>query len=246
MAVRWKVTIAYKGSHFLGWQRLPKGRTVQQEIEQLLKKIHREQVLITGSGRTDRGVSAESQVFHFDSFLRIPKEQWLKIFRMMLPSDIYVKEVEEVDPTFHARRNVTKKRYNYYIECGEYNVLESDYVYQLNRSVDLERMREAAKLFVGTKDFTAFNSTPLDIIENQVRTLREITITQQGSKVVLSFLGKGFLRHMVRMIVAVILDVGLGRMEISDIEAMFEQNDKEACKFKANAEGLRLMEVFYD
>jgi tRNA pseudouridine38-40 synthase len=244
--MRLKVTVAYNGANFVGWQRQSKGRTVQKTIEDVISVILNQPTEITASGRTDSGVSALGQVFHFDSDINIPPLQWQKALNTQLPDDIYIKDVCVVSEDFHARFNVVYKRYDYCIQTGDYDVFSYPFIYQLNRPLDLDKMRDCAELFKGEHDFTSFNATPLEILPYQIRTIRRLDIIDEGDKVRLVFEGKGFLRYMVRMITQVLIEVGLGRLNKQDVMLMFELNNKQACKLNAPAQGLVLVEVRYD
>jgi tRNA pseudouridine38-40 synthase len=244
--MRFKVTVAYNGANFVGWQRQNKGRSIQKTIEDVISIIEKKPTEITGAGRTDSGVSALGQVFHFDSQLNIPEEQWQKALNDLLPDDIYIKDVTLVSDDFHARFSVMSKRYDYCIQTGEYDVFTYPHVLQLNKPLDIEKMRECAALFLGEHDFTSFNATPLETISYQVRTIQRLSIVDEGDKVRLIFEGKGFLRYMVRVISQVLINVGLHKLDQQDILRMFELNNKEACKLNAPAQGLTLVEVRYD
>ncbi len=244
--MRYKVTVAYNGANFVGWQRQIKGRSIQKTIEDVISVIEKRPVEITGAGRTDSKVSAVGQVFHFDSQLNIAEEQWQKALNDLLPEDIYIKDIRAVSDDFHARFSVTSKRYDYCVQTGEYDVFSYPYVYQLNKPLDLDKMRECSQLFIGEHDFTSFNATPIETISYQVRTIQRLDIVDEGEKVRLIFEGKGFLRYMVRMITQVLIEVGLNRLQISDVSRMFELNHKEACKLNAPPQGLTLIEVRYD
>jgi tRNA pseudouridine38-40 synthase len=243
--MRFKVTVAYNGANFVGWQRQSKGRTVQKTIEDIISVILNKPAEITSSGRTDAKVSAVGQVFHFDSDLNIQPSQWQKALNAQLPEDIYIKDVCEVSDEFHARFNVVSKRYDYCIQTGNYDVLSYPFVFQLNRPLDLEKMRECAMLFIGEHDFTSFNATPLEMIPYQIRTIKRLDIIDEVERVRLIFEGKGFLRYMVRMITQVLIEVGLNRLTKDDVIRMFEENNKEACKLNAPPQGLTLVEVRY-
>lgn len=244
--MRLKVTVAYNGANFVGWQRQTKGRTVQKTIEDIISVILNEPTEITSSGRTDSKVSALGQVFHFDSDLNIQPSQWQKALNTQLPSDIYIKDVCEVSDEFHARFHVVSKRYDYCIQTGDYDVLSYPFVFQLNRSLDIEKMKQCATLFVGEHDFTSFNATPLEMIPYQIRTIKRLDIVDEGERVRLIFEGKGFLRYMVRMITQVLIEIGLNRMNQEDVIRMFELKSKEACKLNAPPQGLTLVEVRYN
>lgn len=244
--MRFKVTVSYSGVNFVGWQRQSKGRTVQKSIEDVISVIMNQPTEIFASGRTDSGVSALGQVFHFDSDLDISPFQWQKALNTQLPDDIYIKDVCAVSDNFHARYDVISKRYDYCVQTGDYDVFSYPFVYQLNRPLDLDKMRDCATLFIGEHDFTSFNATPLEVLSYQIRTIRRLDIIEEGDKVRLIFEGKGFLRYMVRMITQVLIEVGLNRLSKQDVMLMFELNNKQACKLNAPAHGLTLVEVRYD
>ena len=129
--MRYFITFSYDGSDFSGYQKQPKARTVQNELEKVLKQINgNKEVEVQASGRTDAGVHAMNQKAHFDLTSELTCEKLQKAMNSLLPSDIYIKKVEEVDENFHARFNATGKEYIYKINMGEYNPLERKYVYQ--------------------------------------------------------------------------------------------------------------------
>ena len=171
--MRFKAIVSYDGSQFKGWQIQDDVRTVQGEIEKALSKISKKDISITASGRTDAGVHAENQVFHFDSDLDIP---WEKALNALLPTDIHIKNITKVSKNFHARFDAISKSYGYKINVEEYNVFEKDYVLQYNQSLNLESFKYALEMFVGKHDFTSFNKTPKSVISNQIRTISEINI----------------------------------------------------------------------
>ncbi len=245
MAIRFKVTVAYRGSQYSGWQRQGNAHSIQATLEKALHKIHKAPVEIFGSGRTDRKVSALGQVFHFDTHLTMTPNQVKEALNSSLPCDISIVDVIEVNADFHARYHVIKKRYDYVIECGPYNVFEYDSVYQLNRSLDIDKMKEASLLFLGTHDFTSFNATPLSVKKNQQRTIERLDIVIENTKVRLIFEGKGFLRYMIRYISQVLIEVGLHRYTIEDVIRIMDAKSKDACKVNAPAEGLILVKVWY-
>ena len=145
------MTFAYDGSKYKGFQKQPKAKTIQGEIEKALKILNNdEKVEIHASGRTDAGVHALNQKAHFDMDLKMPIEKLQKALNSLLPNDIYVKSIVEVSDTFHARYNVKAKEYIYKINMGEYNPIEKDYVYQYNKRLDVVEMERALKYLEGT------------------------------------------------------------------------------------------------
>ena len=140
--MRIKCIVSYDGTNFYGWQIQPDRRTVQEEIQKAIYKITKEEVTIHSSGRTDAGVHANGQVFHFDIQKQLPEKQWIRALNNFLPDDIYIKDSFIVDESFHARYSAKKKEYRYLVSTKAYNPIERLYIYQHNRSLDIEAMRQ--------------------------------------------------------------------------------------------------------
>ncbi len=244
--MRYKVVCKFKGYHYAGWQIQKNSSTIQQVIQSALSKITKSSISIVGCSRTDAKVSAKDFVFHFDSPIEIEPEIFRTAMNRTFPDDIHALQVEVVDSSFHARHNSKSKVYSYTIEMGEYNVFEHEFVHQLNQSLDIELCKQALDVFVGTHDFSSFNSTPLHVTKNQVRIITFASFQHIGSKVVIEIHGNGFLHHMVRMIVQSIIEVGLHRIGLDDVKTMLEAKSKQVCQFKAPAEGLCLERVSYE
>ena len=240
--MRFKCFVSYDGSNFSGWQIQKEVRTVQEEIQKVLSIICKEEIIITASGRTDAGVHAENQVFHFDSDLDIP---WKKAMNALLPSDIHIKNVTKVSQNFHARFNAFSKKYGYKINMGEYNVFDRNYILQYNRYIDVQKFKDALNLFIGTHDFTSFNKTPINIIPNQVRTISNIMIEESNGIITIEIMGDGFLRHMIRMLIATALAYSEGNISLDNIKFALEKPDKNLIQFNVDGCGLYLKEVYY-
>lgn len=240
-----KVIVSYNGVNFNGYQKQSNLRSVQGEIEKVLSKIHHYEVKSFGAGRTDKGVHALGQVFNFESDLEMEACQFEKAFNSLLPEDIYVKNVEEVDMSFHSRYSSKSKEYHYLVNLGEYNVLEKDYVLQLNKTVDVEKMREASKLFLGEHDFRNFCASEEEKVKDYIRIIESIEIIKENNKVLFIFKGNGFLRYMVRMLVAVLLEIGKGRKDVSFIEERLDSDKLNRSNYKVDSCGLYLVRVNY-
>ena len=156
--VRVKCSVSYDGSKFHGFQVQNKLRTVQGEIQKALKNICKEEIIIHGSGRTDAKVHGTKQVFHFDTTREMPEAQWKRAINHFLPNDIYILDSYFVDENFHSRYSAIKKEYHYLLSTKEYSPFETNYIFQYGRPLDLELMREAAKIFIGEHDFASFCS----------------------------------------------------------------------------------------
>lgn len=242
------ITFSYDGSNFAGYQKQPKMRTVQGEIEKVLKEINGDKkVDIHASGRTDAGVHALNQRAHFDIDIDITCDKLMKALNSMLPDDIYVKKVEEVDDNFHARFNAIGKEYVYKINMGEYNPLERNYVYQYNKKLDVVAMERGMKYIEGTHDFRSFTKIDEEK-EDYVRTVSQTNLirdTKDVNKITLVFVGTGFLRYMVRNIVGTLIEIGEGKRKSEDIITILKEMDRTKAGKIANAEGLYLKNVFY-
>ena len=242
---RYRCTVAYDGAAYDGWQSQKNGRSVQEAIEEALHAIAHTRVIITASGRTDAGVSAKAQVFHFDSDMDLSPRKWMGAINGKLPKDIHIMHMEETYGHFHARYNVRMKQYAYRINLGPYDVFTRDIAYQCPVKLDVEKMKEASRYLIGTHDFTSFNSNPLSETPNQVRTVKDITFEQNGNILTMYFTGKGFLRYMVRMMSAALIEVGRGKMEPQSVQRMLEARSKTIARKNAPANGLTLERVDY-
>lgn len=240
-----KVIVSYNGVNFNGYQKQNKLRSVQGEIEKVLKQIHHHDVKSFGSGRTDKGVHALGQVFNFETELNMGGKEYKKAFNSLLPKDIYVHDVEEVDISFHSRYSCKSKEYHYAINIGEYNVLEKDYVLQLNKDVDVEKMIDASKLFLGKHDFRNFCASEEEKVKDYIRIIDSIDINKSDNKITFILKGNGFLRYMVRMIVAVLLEIGKGRKDVSFITSRLDSDLLNRSNYKVDACGLYLVKVNY-
>ena len=246
--MRFFITFAYDGSKYKGYQKQPKERTIQGELERVLTIINNNtSVSVSASGRTDAGVHALNQCAHFDLNTSITSEKLKYALNNMLPKDIYIKKVEVVEDDFHARFNVQAKEYIYKINLGEYNPIEKDYVYQYNKQLDIVEMRKALKNLEGTHDYRSFTKTN-DEKDDYVRTIFKASITsdvQNANIIIISFLGNGFLRYMVRNMVGYLIEIGAGKHFSIDIIDVLTACDRTCAGVTAPPEGLYLKEVSY-
>lgn len=246
--MRYFITFSYDGSDFRGYQKQPKGRTVQGELESVLKKINGDKTVnIVASGRTDAGVHAMNQKAHFDLDIEMDLDKLLHSMNSMLPSDIYVKTVQRVSDNFHARYATTGKEYVYLINMGDYNPLERKYVYQHKNKLDVVEMQRAMKYLEGTHSFKAFTKAD-DEREDYVRTLSQTNLIRDlkdVNKITLVFIGTGFMRYMVRNIVGTLIEIGEGKRRSEEIIDILKSEDRTLAGKTANPEGLYLRNVFY-
>lgn len=246
--MRYFMTLSYDGSDFKGYQKQPRCRTVQGELEKVLKKINSDkEVEVKASGRTDAGVHAISQKAHFDLDSEIDCDKLIKSMNSLLPLDIHIKSVEVVSDNFHARFNAIGKEYVYQINMGEYNPLERKYVYQHDGKLDVVEMQRAMKYLEGTHSFKAFTKAD-DEREDYVRTLSQTNIIRDMkdvSKITLVFVGTGFMRYMVRNMVGTLIEIGEGKRRSEEIIEILNSEDRTRAGKTAPAEGLFLKNVFY-
>lgn len=246
--MRYLITFSYDGSKYKGYQKQPKSKTIQGELEKALKTINNnEKVDVSASGRTDAGVHALNQKAHFDLTISITEEKLKAGLNSLLPRDIYVKNVEIVDSSFHARFMVKAKEYIYQINMGEYDPIEKDYIYQYNKKLDVVEMERALKYLEGTHDFKSFSKAD-DEKEDFVRTIVQTNLIRNlknVNKITISFLGTGFLRYQVRNMVGVLIEIGEGKRKSEDILTILEAKDRRKAGITAAPEGLYLKDVFY-
>ena len=246
--MRYFMTFSYDGSDFNGYQKQPKGRTVQGELESVLKRINGDkEVSVVASGRTDAGVHAMNQKAHFDLDVEIEEDKLLHSMNSMLPEDIYVKQLESVGDNFHARFDAIGKEYIYQINMGEYNPLERKYVYQHCNKLDVAEMQRAMKYLEGTHNFRAFTKVDEEK-DDYVRTLSQTNMLRDlkdVNKITLVFIGSGFMRYMVRNMVGTLIEIGEGKRRSEEIIDILKSEDRTQAGKTANPEGLYLRNVFY-
>lgn len=241
---RYKVTVAYDGSSFLGWQKQSEGRTVQTEIEKILSQILDTPTPIFASGRTDAGVHALGQVFHFDCEKPLDLGKIKYALNCLLPEDIHILSIEEVDSDFHARYGVVKKYYRYILNMGEANPLQRQYRYEMHQTLDIAKMKEAAVLFLGTQNFMNFTSKEEDE-DKFTRTLYSLNIAVENDVVTFDLIGQGFMRYMARMIVGTLVAIGQGKEDLSFVSEMLHRETRKIISYKAPSQGLYLVHVSY-
>ena len=246
--MKYFMTFSYDGSNFSGYQKQPRERTVQACLENALKEINGgKAVSVCASGRTDAGVHAINQKAHFEIDKKIETDKLLRGINSLLPEDIYVKSIKEVSDDFHARFNAIEKEYIYIINMGEYNPLERNYVYQYGKRLDLSAMERGLKYLEGEHNFKSFTKSN-DEIEDYVRKISQTSIVRDSkdmNKIIITFVGTGFLRYMVRNMVGLIIEIGEGKRKPEDIIRILKEEDRTFAGKTAPACGLYLRNVFY-
>lgn len=240
-----KLTIAYDGTNYSGWQRQSNARSVQGEIEKKLRTITKQEIQIHGSGRTDAGVHALGQIASLTADLSIPVNKFAFVLNNALPSDIVIKEVVEMDMDFHARYSAKGKKYIYKIYNGAIrNPLYANYSYFVRRPVDINSIIEGSKYFIGEHDFKGFMSSGSNV-KNTVRTIYNIDVYKKDEFIILEYRGNGFLYNMVRIITGSLLDVSSGKIKMENLDYIIRSKDRRNARHKAPPQGLYLAKVYY-
>lgn len=242
---RYVCTISYDGSAYEGWQSQKRGTSIQETIERVVEHIAGVKTNVMASGRTDAGVSASAQVIMFDTEREMPARKWMGALNGFLPKDIHVIDCQEKNMCFHVRYNVRWKRYVYRIHMGMYDVFSRNTAYQCPIPLDVDAMKQALQYLIGTHDFTSFNSSPLEEYPDQVRTIFDIQLHQDGNDIAIEYRGKGFLRYMVRMMSSALIEVGKHKYPVEYIQELLDAKSKKVPHKNAPACGLRLEEVNY-
>ncbi len=242
--MRYLAIVSYEGTNYVGWQIQPNGLSVEEAIEKVLSKILNTPTKIYGSGRTDAGVHAIGQTFHFDSKEIADLGKFMYSMNKMLPNDIKISSLSKVNDDFHARFSAKSKTYVYKLNTGKFDVFEKEHVYQLLQKLDVNKMIEASKLLVGEHNFMNFTSKEEDE-SNFIRNIYSIDIKLDKDIITFSLTGNGFMRYMVRMIVGSLVEVGLNRMSIDDIKNLLSIGVRKQTQYKIDACGLYLVKVNY-
>lgn len=243
---RFRITVAYDGTAYYGWQVQPEHRTVQQCIEESVKRLTGETVKVHGSGRTDQGVHAAGQVAHFDLVRKWPCPALMKGLNAVLPQDIRVLRVARAKRDFHSRRSAVKKEYRYFIWNNP--VMEPCrrlYAVHARRPLDIGAMQAAARHLVGRHDFAAFTANANREVGSTIRDVYGLTIRKQGPLVVIRATSEGFLYKMVRSLTGVLLRVGEGQITPETVKEILNSRERTARVPTAPPQGLFLWRVWY-
>ena len=238
--------LQYDGSRYDGWQKQGNtGQTIQGKLEDVLEKLAGVPVEVRGAGRTDAGVHALGQTADFYIPDPISPPEVKSYLNRYLPEDIRILKAEQAGERFHSRLNAVSKTYRYVIETGEKkDVFQRKYVYGLGKRPDVEAMKQGASFLTGERDFKSFCANK-KMKKSTVRTVYSIDIREEGSRIILTFRGNGFLYHMVRIMTGTLIEVGLGKRPPEDIKRILAAANREEAGFTAPAEGLFLVKVDY-
>ncbi len=240
-----KLTLAYDGTAFHGWQIQPKLPTIQGELERTLRKLFNHDVHVAGSGRTDAGVHAHGQVANVHTERSMDTDAVLRGANALLPADIRVLLVEEVSAEFHARHSARSKTYEFHVwRQPIVSPFHVRFVHAFRYALNESAVDAASRAFLGTHDFTSFCSTATEI-EDRVRTIYEAGWERGDAAWVFRIRGNGFLQYMVRTIAGTILDAGQGRLDPSSIPEIFAAKDRRLAGPSLPPNGLHLISVEY-
>jgi len=241
-----KISIQYDGTRYKGWQKQKENSpTIQEKIEDVLSKMTGEDIQVIGCGRTDSGVHAEEYIANFKTNTEMSADEMLDYLYEYLPEDIVVKSMKDTTERFHARYNVKSKTYVYRIDNSRFrNVFNRKYAYHTNDSLNLAEMKKAAEVLIGTHDFQSFTSLKSPS-KSTLRTINSINIIKTGDLIEIEVNGNGFLWNMVRIIVGTLLDVGNGKLDVSDVERILNEKKRSEAGPISQAKGLCLKSVQY-
>ena len=241
-----KLLIEYEGTNYLGWQVQPKGPTIQGILEERLGLLTGEKTRLFGSGRTDSGVHAIGQVAHFKTESSMETHRMQRALNSLLPPDIVIQKMEEVEESFHARKHSKSKVYEYRILNRDLrSVFHRGYVWHIPQRLDFKEMGKATQYLIGEHDFSSFRS-----VGSPTRTtVRKVTRAEwkRGHSGLVRFEieANGFLKQMVRAIIGTLIEVGKGKMSAVEFRRILESKERSKAGPTAPAQGLFLKEVKY-
>ncbi len=242
---RWKCVCAYDGGPFNGWQSQEGGNTIQDVIERRMEKILGRKIRLEGSGRTDSGVHALAQVFHFDAAWRHGADKLRRALQTGLPRTIQLKSMRAVPAKFHARFAAKGKIYRYHIHLGSADPFTTAWCWSVGRELDWAAMAAAARLLRGKHDFWAFSGENDRTYETTVRNLRRLELRRRGRNLTFTFEADGFLYKMVRSLTGALVNVGLGKLTPREVAELLKTRRRIPAVNTAPAQGLFLVKVIY-
>lgn len=242
---RYFMELSYKGTNYCGWQLQPKGRTVQGDLEKALCTICREEISVTGCGRTDAGVHASYYVAHFESVkINLDQPDFTRKMNSFLSKDIALYSISKVSLDAHARFDAHKRTYHYFINIRKNPFLqESSWCYQ--RALDVQLMNEAACILLEYEDFTSFSKLHTDVKTNNCTIYQAFWKEEECAVLQFTISANRFLRNMVRAIVGTLVEVGEGKLNLADFRQIIEAKDRAKAGKSVPAQALFLAKVEY-
>ncbi|MDD5439797.1 MAG: tRNA pseudouridine(38-40) synthase TruA [Candidatus Omnitrophica bacterium] len=240
-----KLTIAYDGTDYCGWQRQENGLSVQEVLEKKLRKILGEKITVTGSGRTDSGVHARAQIAHFKTTKEMPLRNIYRALIAHMPADIAVIRVAQAGAGFDAQRDARQKKYRYTIYNDQVmSPFLRRYALHIPYRLDVNKMNAAARYLAGRHDFASFQNAHSSA-KTSVRTIQKITVRKKGAAITVDVAADGFLYNMVRSIAGTLIEVGRGKIAPDDVLDILNKKDRACAGPTVPPHGLALMRVYY-
>lgn len=241
--MRYFVELAYNGKPYHGWQNQPNAISVQQVLEHALSTLVSDTISITGAGRTDAGVHASQMFAHFDTETVFSEENLVYRLNAFLPPDISIYSIFKVKPDAHARFDAISRSYRYQISL-EKNPFAIDFAYFFRANLDVEAMNKACDILFEYKDFQCFSKSNTDV-KTYICTISKAHWKQEGTELHFEITADRFLRNMVRAIVGTMIEVGLGKISVSDVHEIIKSKDRGKAGYSVPAHGLYLTKIEY-
>ena len=235
--------VEYIGTQYCGWQSQKDHVAIQDHIEKAISRVANESIRIHGSGRTDSGVHAYEQVFHFISNAKREKNQWMDGINSNLPKDILIRWVKEVPFEFDARRSALYRRYDYLIENNKPSVFLKGRSLFVYKQLDLLAIQKAANHLIGKNDFSSFRASSCQS-NNPIREIRSISVIEED-QIRIEFIANAYLHHMIRNIMGTLIDIGHGKIKPDGMKEILDAKDRKLASKKVSADGLYLFSVKY-
>jgi len=243
---RYKIKIEYEGTPFVGWQFQKNGQSVQEVLQKAIFNFSKENVIVTGAGRTDSGVHAFAQIAHFDLKKKIQKKNLLPAINQNISNkSVTVLKINRVNKNFHARHDAKKRTYEYLIVNRQSPLtLQKNKAWHIRKKLDIKAMKKGSKLLLGTHDFSTYRAASCGA-KSPVRTIEKILIKKNKDKISLQFTSRSFLQQQVRSMVGCIKYLGEGKWSIDKFKNTFKSKKRSACAPPAPACGLYLKNIIY-
>ncbi len=244
--MRYAASVEYEGTNFFGWQRQSTVNSIQEEIENSISQITQTDIKIQGAGRTDAGVHALGQVFHFDTDIDRPIKSLTKGVNSFLPDSVRIKWVKKVPDDFHARFSATAREYQYLLNNASINSsIWSKHCGWTFYELDPTLLKNASMKFEGRHDFSAFRSSECQA-KSPIRTIKNIRVEKFNNFYLFTINGDGFLHNQIRNMIATIIDVAKKEMSIDYINTLFQKKDRSLAPATFSPNGLYLTNIKYD
>lgn len=242
---RYFIELSYNGTRFFGWQRQPNQISVQENVEDVLTKLHsNNSIKVMGCGRTDSGVHAKHFILHTDLPIGTDEVRVCRKMNMMLPESIAIHRVFQVENDAHARFDAKSRTYRYFIN-SEKNPFSTKQSWYFKKELDLDRMNKAAELLLGEQDFTSLSKVNTDTFTNICTVTKAEWVRTSQSEIYFEITANRFLRNMVRATVGTLMDIGSGKYDVNDMITILEAKNRSKASMSVPAEGLFLWKVEY-